>query len=83
MVEFHLDLDGKGPEYVYGHCWLPDQIAPVIAGVNAAREIHGDGIKEPVESELSDREWRADPSDGLRPLMSKREDLKRLSKSEE
>ena len=28
----------------------------------------GDGVKEPRASEISDREWRADPSDGLRPM---------------
>ncbi|MHC4676866.1 MAG: N-acetylneuraminate synthase family protein [Planctomycetota bacterium] len=81
MVEFHLDLDGDGPEFVYGHCWLPEQIAPVIAGVNAVSAMDGDGIKEPVESELPDRKWRADPSDGLRPLMSKREELARAARN--
>jgi N-acetylneuraminate synthase len=29
----------------------------------------GDGLKEPVKSEISDRDWRADPSDGLRPML--------------
>ena len=32
-VEFHLDLDGKGAEYAAGHCWLPEEIAPVIARI--------------------------------------------------
>src|SRR5665213_1304631 len=31
VVEFHLDLDGQGAEYASGHCWLPGEIAPVIA----------------------------------------------------
>ena len=26
-------------------------------------------IKQPVPAELPDREWRADPSDGMRPLL--------------
>ena len=30
MVEFHLDLDRQGGEYQSGHCWLPEEIAPVI-----------------------------------------------------
>ena len=30
----------------------------------------GDGIKEPVPSEMPDLLWRADPSDGLRPFKS-------------
>ena len=67
-VEFHLDLDGKGAEYASGHCWLPDEIAPVIARIREGERSDGGGFKGPVAAELSDREWRADPSDGLRPL---------------
>jgi N-acetylneuraminate synthase len=72
-VEFHLDLDGNGEEYATGHCWLPNEIAPVIRDVRIAMESDGTGIKEPVSSELGDRMWRADPSDGLRPFKSIRE----------
>ena len=67
-VEFHLDLDGKGAEYASGHCWLPDEIAPVIARIREGERSDGVGFKGPVAAELSDREWRADPIDGLRPL---------------
>ena len=67
-VEFHLDLDGKGAEYAAGHCWLPDEIAPVIARIRESLVADGAGYKGPQPSELSDREWRADPSDGMRPL---------------
>jgi N-acetylneuraminate synthase len=67
-VEFHLDLDGKGAEYASGHCWLPDEIAPVIARIREGERADGRGFKGPMAAELSDREWRADPSDGLRPL---------------
>jgi sialic acid synthase SpsE len=67
-VEFHLDLDGKGAEYASGHCWLPDEIAPVIARIREGERSDGIGFKGPVAAELSDREWRADPIDGLRPL---------------
>jgi sialic acid synthase SpsE len=69
VIEFHLDLDGQGDEFETGHCWLPEQIAPVIAGVARAIGADGDGVKAPVPSELPDREWRADPSDGLRPFL--------------
>jgi sialic acid synthase SpsE len=82
MIEFHLDLDGQGAEYASGHCWLPEQIAPVIEAVaqpHAATaepiEADGDGNKVPAPAELHDREWRADPSDGLRPLRAVREAL--------
>jgi len=68
VVEFHVDLDGKGDEYGPGHCWLFDEIAPVIARIREGLRADGSGIKEPAASELPDREWRADPSDGLRPL---------------
>ena len=67
-VEFHLDLEGKGAEYAAGHCWLPDEIAPVIARIRESLVADGTGFKGPQPSELSDREWRADPSDGMRPL---------------
>jgi sialic acid synthase SpsE len=67
-VEFHLDLDGKGAEYASGHCWLPQEIAPVIAGIREALVADGSGFKGPQPSEISDREWRADPADGMRPL---------------
>jgi N-acetylneuraminate synthase len=67
-VEFHLDLDGEGAEYAAGHCWLPDEIAPVIARIRESLVADGAGFKGPQPSELSDREWRADPSDGMRPL---------------
>ena len=69
-IEFHIDLDGHGEEFSGGHCWLPDQIAQVIKDINKGYIADGDGVKEPLPSELPDRDWRADPSDGLRPLKS-------------
>ena len=71
-VEFHLDLDGEGAEYAAGHCWLPDEIAPVIARIRESAAADGEGFKAPQPSELDDREWRADPADGMRPLRSVR-----------
>lgn len=67
-VEFHLDLDGTGAEYAAGHCWLPAEIAPVIARIRESRVADGTGFKGPQPSELADRDWRADPMDGMRPL---------------
>ena len=67
-VEFHLDLEGEGAEYASGHCWLPEEIAPVIGRIRESLVADGTGFKGPQPSELSDREWRADPSDGMRPL---------------
>jgi N-acetylneuraminate synthase len=70
VIEFHLDLDGQGEEYAAGHCWLPDQISRLIGEVRKGFDADGNGVKEPVPSELPDRMWRADPSDGLRPMKS-------------
>lgn len=72
MVEFHLDLDGYGDEYDAGYCWLPGPIQHVIRTIKTG--IYADGCfdKSPAESELADRDWRADPSDGLRPLLTTR-----------
>lgn len=67
-IEFHLDLDGRGAEYASGHCWLPEEIAPVITRIRESHLADGTGFKEPQPSELADRDWRADPVDGMRPL---------------
>lgn len=72
-IEFHLDLEGDGAEYETGHCWLPERIRPVVELINTGLTADGNGRKVPSLSELSDREWRADPSDGLRPLLHIRE----------
>jgi len=69
VVEFHLDLDGAGTEFRTGHCWLPSMIKPVIETVRLGWQADGSGLKLPAPNEISDRAWRADPSDGLRPLL--------------
>jgi sialic acid synthase SpsE len=75
IIEFHLDLEGQGEEFRAGHCWLPEQIRPVIASVRAGLTADGEGKKAPRVVELKEREWRADPSDGLRPLRETRTGL--------
>jgi N-acetylneuraminate synthase len=69
-IEFHLDLDGSGAEYAAGHCWLPEEIAPMVARIRESACADGTGFKAPQPSEADDREWRADPADGMRPLRS-------------
>jgi sialic acid synthase SpsE len=76
MIEFHLDLEGEGEEYSGGHCWLPDEIKHVIDTIKDGISSDGTGIKKPDPSELSEREWRADPCDGLRPFMKIRESFR-------
>jgi N-acetylneuraminate synthase len=77
MIEFHLDLDGAGDEFRTGHCWLPEEIRPVIETVNTGWVADGSGKKAAVPCELPDRDWRADPDDGLRPLVATREQFVR------
>ena len=72
-VEFHLDLDGAGAEYAAGHCWLPGEIAPVIARIRESAAADGTGLKTSQPCEADDRDWRADPSDGMRPLIHVRQ----------
>ena len=75
VIEFHLDTDGLGDEFKHGHCWLPEQMRPVIATINNGFLADGNGMKEPSPSEISDRPWRADPADGLRPTKATRLDF--------
>jgi N-acetylneuraminate synthase len=44
----------------------------VIADCKQAAIIDGSPVKQFVASEAADRDWRADPVDGLRPFISKR-----------
>jgi sialic acid synthase SpsE len=68
-VEMHLDLDGKGYEYKKdGHCWLPKDVKDLINFINLNKLIDGQGVKRPDPKEFNERNFRADPSDGLRPL---------------
>jgi sialic acid synthase SpsE len=77
MIEYHLDLDGSGDEFATGHCWLPGPMREVIATVRAGAAADGSGEKVPAPSERGDRQWRADPVDGLRPVRRTRESLVR------
>ena len=72
FVEFHIDLDGQGEEFNSGHCWLPSNIGPVIKNVQEGLVAEGSGDISPIDAELIERDWRADPGDGLRPLQNMR-----------
>ena len=76
-IEFHIDLDGEGAEFRAGHCWLPNEIAPVIERIRKGELADGRYMKAPCDAELADRMWRADPSDGLRPLKQIRQEWAR------
>ncbi len=75
-VELHIDLDGGGFE-AGEHNWTPSRIRAVrelVAGGEWTADplLDGDGRKLPQPVELPDVPWRADPSDGLRPLLETR-----------
>nr|MEE4266999.1 N-acetylneuraminate synthase family protein [Candidatus Krumholzibacteria bacterium] len=72
VIEFHFDLEGLGDEFTGGHCWLPEDVAPVIRGEVFAGPPDCDGSSElaATASEQEERLWRADPIDGLRPIRS-------------
>jgi len=75
MIEFHLDLEGQGAEFKSGHCWLPEPMQAVIASVRVGLIAEGKGEVGTATSERKEREWRADPHDGLRPLRLTRANL--------
>lgn len=74
IIEAHIDLEGAGAEYAAGHCWLARDLAPVIARIRRGESADGHAHKSPTPAELPDREWRADPEDGLRPMHGVRAD---------
>jgi len=75
-IELHLDIDKKGEEYKFGHCWLPEQISPIIKEFNNISILDGNSKKQFTKSEKKEKYWRADPIDGLRPLKKIRNSIK-------
>jgi N-acetylneuraminate synthase len=75
VVEFHLDIDDRGVEHGFAHNWLPADMKRVIDNVKTASLAAGTGEKRPADAEIVEREWRADPSDGLRPFKHIRKTL--------
>ncbi|HYM44921.1 MAG TPA: N-acetylneuraminate synthase family protein [Solirubrobacteraceae bacterium] len=81
-VELHVDLDGSGHE-AGEHNWTPDRLSALIASLEdpgrepeSAVALDGNGVKRPMPIEAPDVAWRADPSDGLRPLLATRATLR-------
>ncbi len=71
-IEFHMDLDGKGSEFNQKHCWLPHDIKKIINYSNDRKIIDGENTKKPTKKETKERNWRADPIDGFRPIKNKK-----------
>lgn len=72
IIEFHLDLDGKGPEYKGGHCWLPGEFKKIIDLAKFNHFFDGNGKLTYQTIERQERNWRSDPKDGLRPIRKER-----------
>jgi N-acetylneuraminate synthase len=75
-VELHVDIDGQGRE-AGEHNWTPAALAELIEGLaepggEGPASADGDGLKRAMPVEAPDVGWRADPSDGLRPLLATR-----------
>ena len=72
MLEVHWDLDDRlGAETAHSwtpHTWKDFQVSPKSADLSSYYACDGSGKKAPTISESIERDWRADPSDGLRPL---------------
>jgi N-acetylneuraminate synthase len=76
-VELHVDAEDERGHEAGAHNWTPARLAALIAAcagppLTDADPSDGDGVKRPATAEAHDVPWRADPSDGLRPLLSER-----------
>jgi N-acetylneuraminate synthase len=70
VIEMHIDLEGKGNEYHFKHCWLPHKAKEIIKNIRDfqnSKEFLGKKISL---AEKKERNWRTDPQDGLRPTKS-------------
>jgi len=81
QVELHVDLPDAGGHEAGAHNWTPADLPATIAACAApplddASPADGDGRKRPMPAEAPDVAWRADPSDGLRPLLATRATLR-------
>ncbi len=75
LVEMHIDLDGKGFEYKFGHCWLPKDLEKLFNFLGKRKKLKGKLEKKFSFSEKDERNARSDPFDGLRPLIKLRKKL--------
>lgn len=78
-IEVHWDLDdGAGAEH--GHSWTPYTWKKLMETRKSCDDGYyacdgKKGVKAPTVSESEERNWRADPDDGMRPLKAVRATL--------
>ena len=68
-------LDQKGYEYKFGHCWLPRDLENLFSFMKYKSKLKGKYNKKYSLEEKVERNSRADPFDGLRPLIKLRKKL--------
>ena len=68
LIEMHVDLDNKGNEHKFGHCWLFKDSKRIIENVKLLQNSIEFFGKKVSDQEKKERNWRTDNIDGLRPL---------------
>lgn len=70
IIELHFDLEGYGWEEKEGnhHCWLPKDLEKMLSCIENESIIKGSFKKKYSLEETNERKFRADPTDGLRPI---------------
>ena len=75
-IELHVDLDDKkGFEGNVGHCYKISEVKEIIDHLDTRKKILGDQKFKSLIKEKKEILWRADPIDGLRPLIAQRKKL--------
>jgi N-acetylneuraminate synthase len=69
VIEMHIDLEGKGNEYHYNHCWLPEKAQKIIKNIRDFKNSNEFFGKKISLIEKKERNWRTENTDGLRPLL--------------
>lgn len=75
IIEMHFDLEGKGFEFKFKHCWLPHQAKDLIQNIRLLKNSNNYFGKKISKSEKVERKWRTDNFDGLRPLIEIRKSI--------
>ena len=84
-VELVFDYDGSSAQAASSYAWTPPAIARLRRGLGQEAALasgsvgDGNGIKMAHPLERSERDWRCDPLDGLRPLRGLRPEASALS----